>query len=106
MGDKNSANWGLRKEMFIEGLEGVSDSVACRSTVSAQHRQPGGEHVPYAYACSDFPGMAPCPGRFTSQTEAELWVHIESHAKIAHEEDPAAWGADDKSTIANLITSE
>lgn len=59
----------------------------------------------HSYACSDHPGMAPCPGRFTAETPDELWKHIELHAAQAHSEDPAEWGDEDRATIAGLITS-
>ncbi len=59
----------------------------------------------FTYACSDYPGMAPCPGRFTAETEDEIWEHIELHALVVHEEDPTEWSDDDRSTIQALITN-
>ncbi len=59
----------------------------------------------FTYACSDYPGMAPCPGRFTAETEDELWEHIELHALVVHGEDPTEWSNEDRSTIQSLITS-
>jgi Protein of unknown function (DUF1059) len=60
----------------------------------------------YSYACEDFPGMAPCPGRFFAASQDELWAHIELHATKAHDEDPAAWADEDKRQIGELIQSE
>jgi hypothetical protein len=56
-----------------------------------------------AYACREFPGMDGCPGSFVTATEEELWQIVEAHARIAHEEDPAAWTADDRQQIQDLI---
>jgi hypothetical protein len=60
----------------------------------------------YSYACKDYPGMETCPGQFTAQTEGELWKLIELHAAVAHEEDPAAWTAEDRGQLKILIKSE
>ena len=57
----------------------------------------------YSYACSDYPGMEACPGKVQAETEAELWQLIETHARVAHGEDPASWGEDDRATIRQLI---
>ncbi len=59
----------------------------------------------FTYACSDYPGMAPCPGKFTAGTEDELWEHIELHALVVHGKDPTEWSDDDRSTIQALITT-
>jgi hypothetical protein len=59
----------------------------------------------FRYTCSDFPGMALCPGVFTTESEGELWKHIELHAADAHGEDPAEWGDEDRATLKSLITS-
>ena len=59
----------------------------------------------FSCACADYPGMESCGGRFSTESEDELWQHIELHASIAHEEDPAAWGDEDRSQIAALIHS-
>ncbi len=56
-----------------------------------------------AHACSDYQGMEACPGRFESESEAELWQHIEVHASTAHGEDPAEWSDEDRSQVAALI---
>lgn len=45
----------------------------------------------YSSACKDYPGMEICPGRFEAGTEEELWKHLELHASVAHNEDPASW---------------
>lgn len=34
------------------------------------------------FACSDL--GADCPGRFTTETEDELWKHFELHVREAH----------------------
>jgi predicted small metal-binding protein len=57
----------------------------------------------YSYSCKDFPGMEACIGSFTAETEAELWKHIEMHAREAHKEDPAQWSADDRQTMKRVI---
>jgi len=60
----------------------------------------------YSYACKDYPGMEACPGQFTAQTEGELLKLIELHAALAHEENPAAWTAEDRAQLKTLIRSE
>lgn len=60
----------------------------------------------YSYACKDYPGMEACPGQFAAQTEGELWKLIELHAALAHEENPAAWTAEDRAQLKTLIRSE
>ena len=60
----------------------------------------------YIYACSNFPGMDGCPGRFTSEAESELGRHIELHAMLAHGEDPNAWADEDRATLHALISSD
>ncbi len=59
----------------------------------------------FTYPCSDYPGMAPCPGKFTAETKDELWEHIELHASVAHEEDPSEWPDDERAKIEALIIS-
>jgi hypothetical protein len=59
----------------------------------------------YSYSCKDFPGMEACPGKFTAETETELWKHIELHAREAHQEDPAKWSADDRKGVKGIIRS-
>lgn len=60
----------------------------------------------YSYACKDYPGMEACPGRFSAQTEDEVWKHMELHASIAHQEDPTAWTVEDKAQLKTLIKTE
>ena len=60
----------------------------------------------YSYACSDYPGMAPCPGCFEAKTEGELWQHIELHSSVAHDEDPAAWTSEETAQVRALIKTE
>ena len=57
----------------------------------------------FSYARSDYPGMEDCPGQVQAQTEAELWKLIETHASVAHGEDPAAWSDADRDQIRVLI---
>jgi hypothetical protein len=57
----------------------------------------------HSYRCADFPGMESCPGSFQSDTKAELWKHIELHAKIAHQEDPQKWTAEERQQMENVI---
>jgi hypothetical protein len=47
--------------------------------------------------------MEACPGKFTSETETELWNHIELHAREAHQEDPSKWSADDRKGVKQVI---
>ena len=60
----------------------------------------------YSYACSDYPGMEDCPGRVQAETETELWRLIETHASIAHDEDPSAWSDADREQIKSLIKQQ
>ncbi len=55
------------------------------------------------YACKEYPGMEMCPGRFEAETEEELWKHIELHASVAHQEDPASWPSEERATVKALI---
>ena len=57
------------------------------------------------YRCADFPGMETCPGAFTAETEAELWKHIELHAKEAHQENPGQWSDEDRKGVTAAIRS-
>jgi predicted small metal-binding protein len=57
----------------------------------------------YTYRCADFPGMEACPGAFTAATEAELWNHIELHAREAHQENPSQWSDDDRQGVKAAI---
>ena len=57
----------------------------------------------YSYHCKDYPGMESCTGSFTSETEAELWKHIELHAADAHQENPEKWSSEDRLTMQKLI---
>jgi predicted small metal-binding protein len=47
--------------------------------------------------------MENCPGKVTAATEAEVWKLIETHARIAHGENPADWSDEDRKFIAALI---
>ena len=60
----------------------------------------------YSYACKDYPGMEACPGRFYAETEVEVWKHLELHASVAHQEDPAAWSAEDRAYLQTLIKTQ
>ncbi|MFQ5622362.1 MAG: DUF1059 domain-containing protein [Paracoccaceae bacterium] len=57
----------------------------------------------YSYACADYPGMEACPGRFTAETEGEIWKLIALHASVAHGEDPSQWSPEDRTQLATLI---
>ena len=61
--------------------------------------------VAYSYRCGDYPGMEACSASFTSETQAELWSHIELHAAIAHKENPEQWSPEDRRQIDKLIRS-
>jgi hypothetical protein len=43
--------------------------------------------------------METCPASFTTETEEELWKHIELHAAIAYHEDPKQWSPEDRQQI-------
>lgn len=60
----------------------------------------------YSYTCRDYPGMEACPGRFVTGSEEELWRHMELHAVMAHQEDPASWTADDRAQLQTFIKTE
>lgn len=60
----------------------------------------------YSYTCKDYPGLEGCPGRFYAATEDELWKHMELHASVAHQEDPAAWTEEDRNLLKTLIKTE
>jgi len=60
----------------------------------------------YSYACADYPGMENCPGKVTTETEAELWQLMETHARIAHGEDPSGWSDEDRKYLATLIRED
>ena len=57
----------------------------------------------FSYACRDYPGMEGCPGQFTAETRDELWQLVELHARVAHDEEPSAWSADEKTMLEKLI---
>ena len=57
----------------------------------------------YSFACGDYPGMEGCPGKVQSETQAELWKLIETHAMVAHGEDVSTWGEDEKAQVEALI---
>ncbi len=57
----------------------------------------------YSYACAEYPGMEKCPGSFTTETQEELWKHLELHAAAAHQEDPEAWSPEERQQIRELI---
>jgi predicted small metal-binding protein len=57
----------------------------------------------YSFSCGEYPGMEGCPGKVQAETEAELWQLIETHARIAHEEDVSAWSDDEKAQVKALI---
>lgn len=50
--------------------------------------------------------MKACPGRFYTETEDELWKHMELHASAAHHEDPNSWTAEDRAQLKTLIKTE
>jgi hypothetical protein len=59
----------------------------------------------FTYACSDYPGMPACAGKFTAETKNELWEHIELHALVTHDEDPSEWPDNERAKIEALITT-
>ena len=59
----------------------------------------------YTYRCSDYPGMQACPASFTTETEDELWQHLELHGAVAHQEDPTQWTTEERQQVKDLIHS-
>ncbi len=59
----------------------------------------------YSYRCAEYPGMEECPASITTETEEELWKHIELHGTAAHQEDPNAWSEQERQQIHQLIRS-
>lgn len=59
--------------------------------------------MPFSYRCSDYPGMQDCPALFTTETEEELWKHLELHGADAHQEDPAQWTPEERQQVKQLI---
>ena len=57
----------------------------------------------YSYACKDYPGMEACPGMVIAETEDEVMKLMEVHAVVAHGEDPAEWGDEDRAYLKTLI---
>lgn len=62
----------------------------------------GGGGMSYSYRCAEYPGMEDCPGSFPTETEDELWRHIELHGAF-HQEDPDAWTEEERRQIRELI---
>ena len=60
----------------------------------------------YTYACKDYPGMESCPGAVTAASEAEVWALMETHARVAHGEDPSSWSDEDRAFLKTLIRNE
>lgn len=59
--------------------------------------------MPYSYRCGDYPGMEACPASFKTETEAELWKHIELHGAAAHGDKPEQWTAEERQQIKKII---
>lgn len=57
----------------------------------------------HAYRCSEFPGMAACPGYFVASTHDEVLKLSELHGRIAHDENPDEWSPDDRQQVIDLI---
>jgi hypothetical protein len=47
--------------------------------------------------------METCPARFEASTEEEVLKHVELHAAIAHNEDPASWPSEERAKLRSLI---
>jgi hypothetical protein len=47
--------------------------------------------------------METCPGHFVAESEKEIWLLVELHARVAHGEDPSAWSEDDRAVLGELI---
>jgi hypothetical protein len=47
--------------------------------------------------------METCPARFEASTEEEVLKHVELHAAIAHNEDPASWPPEERTKLRSLI---
>lgn len=57
----------------------------------------------HAYRCREFPGMGDCPGYFVASTRDEVLKLTELHARVAHEENPDEWSAEDRRAVIDLI---
>ena len=62
--------------------------------------------IKYSYACKDYPGMEDCPGAVTAASEEEVWKLMETHAQVAHGENPDDWSEEDRSFLKTLIRVE
>jgi hypothetical protein len=49
--------------------------------------------------------MEACPASFATQTEQELWKHLEVHGAVAHQEDTEKWSPEDRQKMKELIRS-
>jgi predicted small metal-binding protein len=47
--------------------------------------------------------MEACPARFEASTEDEVLKHVELHASMAHNEDPASWPPEEVAKLKSLI---
>jgi hypothetical protein len=47
--------------------------------------------------------MEACPALFMTETEKELWKHIEVHGATAHQEDPGTWSPEERRQMRGLI---
>lgn len=47
--------------------------------------------------------MDACPGYVVAETKAEVWRLMELYAAHAHDEDPGAWSAEDRTYLKTLL---
>jgi hypothetical protein len=47
-----------------------------------------------------------CPGEFYAATEDELLLHMDKHARVAHQQDPTTWPADTSAFVKGLIRTD
>ena len=59
-----------------------------------------------SYKCADYPGMEECPFHVTTAGKDEIWQQLELHARVAHGENPDAWGKEDREYLDTLIKRE
>lgn len=57
----------------------------------------------YSYACRDCEGMEACPASVVAQTREEVWALMETHARVAHDEDPGTWDTETRTYLDTLI---
>jgi hypothetical protein len=47
--------------------------------------------------------MEACPASVVAQTREEVWTLMETHARVAHDEDPGTWDTATRTYLDTLI---